>query len=351
MSFNAFFSDPRRRNLAVLAAVALLSVVAAILALNHRAAMVAPKYPAETVFPGLASQLNQVTHIRIESKSGAFDVHFVPTKGWVLPGRSDYPASFEEVRKTLIGLAALVTIEPKTSSPGWFHYVDLDPPPKGNGTQITLTDDKGNTLAALIVGKSTDIGDAGGAVGLFVRKPGDDQSWLVRSPAELRAKQSDWMDHQVMNLDASRVQEADVRPAEGPAYTVRRDKPDDAAFTLSPLPKGRELAYPGAADSVASAVADFTFDDIRPAGELDFTTGVSRMVTKTFDGLVITTQTVKQDGATWVRVFADSEPGKQDAAKQARDINARANSWAFKLEGYKGSVFTASLESLLKPKE
>ncbi len=351
MTLNAFFAEPRRRNLALLAAAALVGIVAALVALNQRAAVVAPKYPAETFFPGLAHQINEVTHIRVVSKKGgAFDVQFVPTKGWVLPGRANYPASFEEVRKALIGLAALETIEPKTASPGLFHYVDLDAPPKGGGTLITLTDDKGRVLAELIAGKSEDIGDAGGAVGLFVRKPGDNQSWLVRSPVELRAGQSDWMDHQLMDVDRTRVQEAEVKPASGPAFKVGREKPTDA-FTLTPMPKGREPAFPGAADAIAAAVSGFTFDDIKPAGELDFTTGASRMVTKTFDGLVVTTEVIKQGDDYWARVFADAEPGKPEAAKQAREIGVRVNGWAFKLESYRGALFASTLESLLKPKE
>ncbi len=47
----------------------------------------------------------------------------------MLPGRNDYPASYETVNKTLVGLAALQTIEPKTSRPDWLHYIGLDAPP------------------------------------------------------------------------------------------------------------------------------------------------------------------------------------------------------------------------------
>ena len=45
--------------------------------------------------------------------------------------RGNYPADFDEVRHTLIGLAALETIEPKTARADWLHYVGLDTPPKG----------------------------------------------------------------------------------------------------------------------------------------------------------------------------------------------------------------------------
>jgi hypothetical protein len=352
MNLKSFSSDPRRRNLAVLATLALVSVLLAILALDRRAAEVAPKYPPQAYFPGLAAKLGEVTRIHIESrKSGAFDVTFVPTKGWVLPGRSNYPVSFEEVRKTLVGLAALQTIEPKTAHPDWFHYVDLDTPPKGSGVLISLSDDKGRVLAALIVGKSEDVGDASELVGLFVRKPDEMQSWLVSSPFAPHASPSGWLKKNIVEVDRARIQEVDVRPLSGPAYTVRRDKPSDTDFALTPMPRGRELADPGGPGAVASALADFSLDDVQPAGNLDFDNQASRTVTRTFDGLIVGVDVVKQGSDYWARVFAGAAPGKPDAAKEAREINTYGQGWAYKLPAFKGAQFMVSLESLLKPRE
>ena len=62
-------------------------------------------------------------------------------------------------------------IEPKTARADWLPAVGLDAPPRGNGVAVTLMNDKGEPLAALIAGKSEDIGDPSGAIGLFVRKP------------------------------------------------------------------------------------------------------------------------------------------------------------------------------------
>ena len=105
---NALLHDPRRRNLAILALIAALMSGLAVLALMHQASLVAPKYTPTTVFPGLASHHHAVARIRVVSKKyGAFDVAFKPSAGWVLPGQHDYPASFSEVRKTIVGMASL----------------------------------------------------------------------------------------------------------------------------------------------------------------------------------------------------------------------------------------------------
>jgi hypothetical protein len=350
MNLKSYFSDPRRRNLAVLAVPALVGVLLAVFALDRRADEVAPKYPQRAYFPELDAKLGEVTRIHIESrKSGAFDVTFAPMKGWVLPGRNNYPASFEEVSRTLRSLAALQTIAPKTARPDWLHYVDLDAPPKGGGVLISLGDDKGRVLAALIVGKSEDIGDASGSVGLFVRKPGETQSWLVGSPFAPHASPSDWLKKNIVEVERARIQEVDVRPLTGPAYTVRRDKPGDTNFMLTPVPRGREPAGPGALDAVAAALADFTFDDIQPSANLDFDNLAWRTVTRTFDGLVVGADVIKQGSEYWARIYAGTAHGKPEAVKEARDINADSQGWAYRLSSFKGAQFMVSLDDLLAP--
>lgn len=344
--------DPRRRNLAILAGVALVMVLFAALALIHQADEVAPRNTVKSFFPNLAHEAGRVAHIRVQSRNGTLDIVFKPDRGWVVASHDDYPAAFDEVRETVVGMAALLTVEPKTARPDWLHYLDLDSPLHGGrGTLLTLMDDKGAILASMIVGKSTDIGDPSGAIGLFVRRPDETQSWLARSVFEPKSGASDWLSKDVMTIDRARIAETDVDPLVGPSYVARRDKPSDADFKLTELPKGRELAYDGAPDAVAAAIVDFSFDDVRPARNFDFTdpAHLSRVVTKTFDGLTVTVDVLQQGGDYWATVSADGGANSPDARKEARDIDSHASGWAYKLPAFKGQLFTTTLESLLKP--
>lgn len=349
MSLAAFFHGRRDRRLIVLAGAAIVSIALALGGLYYREAVVAPRYTPMPLFPRLAHMLNKgdITRIYIVSKKyGAFEVAFVPQKGWVLPERGNYPASFETVKETLVAIAAMETVEPKTDRPDWFHYVDLDPPPQGGGVNVTLSGDHGHAIASMIVGKQESLGED---IGLFVRRAGENQSYLVKSPAEIKANPADWIDKAVISIPAVRIASVEVKPASGPAYTATRAKPD-AGFAIAPLPRGRELAYPGAADATAAALGDFSFDDIRRSTDFDFSDG-ARLVLHTFDGLSVTINLVSLDGATWASVAADSESGNQQAAKEALAINARATGWAFKLPSFKAGAFAPTLESLLKPKK
>ena len=350
MATCSIWSDPRRRNLAVLGAMTLVAVLLALGAIWQQADLGRAAYAPEQFFPGLAKQVRNATTIHIASKGGAFDIVFIPDKGWVLPARGDFPASFDLVRRTLVGLAALQTIEPKTARADWLHYLGLDAPPKGDGIEITVRDDKGHVLASLIAGKSEDIGDSTGATGLFVRRPDELQSWLTRSVLDPRASLSDWLDKSVMDIDRARIQEADVDPAGSASFTVRREKPSDPDFTLSPLPAGKALSDPTAPDGVAAAITGFGFDDVRPARDLDFSNPnlTSRVITKTFDGLKVTVNVQRQGADYWATVSAEAMSPQSTSLAEATAINAHASGWAYKLPAYKGQLFMTTLDSLLK---
>lgn len=346
----ALTHDPRRRNLVVLAFIAAVMVVLASLALVHQSRESEPHYTAHPFLTGLASEVRDVARIRLVSKSGTVDVAFKPDRGWIVASHDDYPASFEKVHETLVGLAAMQTIEPKTSRPDWLHYLDLDAPPKGDGIEITLQDGQGRTLASVITGKTEEIGDPSGAVGLFVRRANAKQSWLVRSVFTPKTSPVEWLDRQVVDVDTSKIQQADINPLAGPFYELRRDKPSDPDLKLVNLPQGREISYPGAADGIAGAISNFTFDDVKPAREFDFSDGhAARMVARTFDGLIVTVQAIKQGQDFWATVSAEAAPGKAAAQRQARTIDSRASGWAYKLPPYKGQQIMTTLESLLKP--
>jgi hypothetical protein len=324
--------DPRRRTLLVLGIVAVLLVAFAAWALYRQEQAAAPAPAPETFFPGLAHQVRQVAKIHIDSKkNGAFDVVFKPEKGWVLPGRGDYPASFEQVHKTINAVATLQTIAPRTARVDWLRYLDLDPPSSGGkGVLITLSDEKGNVLASLIAGKTQDIGDSSGLTGIFVRKPDSTQSWLARGVLQPVSDPADWIDHTVLDIDRARIQQVDVLPAHGPSYSVRRDKKSDADFHLTSVPKGRELLNAEAPDGVAVAIVGFTFDDIRPASDFDFS-NATRVVTKTFNGLTVTARLIQKGPDYWVRIEAAGGPNKPKARNEARAIDVRASGWAYKL--------------------
>ena len=119
--------ETRRRTLTILGAAALLFAILAGIVLWQRAAEGLARYTPVTFLPGFADKAKDAARIEVSGHDGRFAVELTPT-GWVLPDRGNYPANFNQVRQTLITLAQLTTIAPKTNRPDWLHYLALDDP-------------------------------------------------------------------------------------------------------------------------------------------------------------------------------------------------------------------------------
>jgi hypothetical protein len=341
--------DTRRRNLIVLGAAALVFIALSAVVLWQRAAEGQPHYTPTEVLPGFSSQVKNAALIHVVSHGGAFDVVYTPDKGWVLPARGNYPADFDEVRHTLIGMAALETIAPKTDRPDWLHYVGLDAPPKGNGVEFTVKDKDGKVLASLITGNTEDIGDPNGSNGLFVRLSGSNQAYLARSVFVPHGEVQTWLPTGgVLTLGSTRLEEVAMTPLSGPAFLVNRPSATEQIFRLANPPKS---GAPNSqmVNSIPFSIANFTFEDVKPVSELDFSKP-AHAIARTFDGLLVSFDLVKQGDDVWTRLSASTAPGAAPAiAKQAAAINAQTGGYAFKLPAEKGNALMVDLPKIMTP--
>lgn len=340
--------DFRRRNLIALGALAAASVALAAMMLTIRAQEGRARFTPGEFLPGFAAHVKDATHIHIVSRDGTFDVDYLPAKGsWVLPARGNYPADFERVRQTLIGLAAMETVEPKTARADWLPLIGLDAPPKGAGVAITVTDKADKTLAALIVGNTAELENAQGATGLFVRHPGDNQSYLARAVFGLRGNVADWLETGVMNIDAARINSVTIAPIDGAPFTVARPNPSSREYKLEgATPKGF-AANPAMVNLIPQLITGFAFVDVQPAAQVDFSKAV-HLTAHTFDMQNIRMDAVAVKDAVWVRVSAQPDPGTPTMQRQeAGIINARAAEWAYKLSQDKGQLLMTTRDALM----
>jgi hypothetical protein len=345
-------TDFRRRNLMILGAFAALSVVLAAATIWMRARETASRFTPGEFLPGFATSVKNATRIHIVTQGNAFEVTYSQDKGWVLPARGNYAANFEQVRHTLIDLATMETVEPKTARADWLAYIGLETPPRGNGTAITISDKSDHVLAAIIVGNTTDLTNAQGATGVFVRHPGDNQSYLARAVYPFHSNLADWLSTGVMMVDSARLNTVTITPVSGAAFTVKRDHPSDQEYKLDGAapPKGM-AANPAMVNMVPQLITDFTFVDVQPAARLDFSKPV-RLVAHTFDGQNIHIDAVTVKDAAWIRVSAEADKTTPTMQRQeAGLINARAAQWAYKLSPDKGRLLTMARDNLLTKAE
>jgi len=334
-------TDARRRTLLVLGSAALIFALLAGYAVWRRAAEGLPRHTPEIVLPGFAEAAGNAARIEIKGPGGDFAVIRRSPTGWVLD-RGEFPADYDEVRRTLISLAQLTTIAPKTKRPDWLRHLQLDRP--GAGTEVTVKTAEGTVLARLIVGLVQELGDPSGAKGQFVRRPDESQAWLARAVFPVRGDIASWMARDIAGIGPARLKAVSIQPAGGQGFTVGRASPADPV-TLEGAPATAQADFE-LINQIGFAIATFTPTDIRAAEGMDFSKA-ARATATSFDGLAITFLLAERPDGVWARLSASaSQPAM---AEQAADINARAQGFAFKLPEEKARPLLADRKRVLTP--
>lgn len=306
------------------------------------------------MFPDLLERVNDVASVVIEDAKGTLSV----TRrdgGWVLAESDGYPARAGKVRAVVVGLARLTLLEPKTRREDRYAKLNLRDPETEDALsrRLTLKAAGGEVLARVIVGRRNFTFQAGDAV--YVRKPDDAQSWLARGTLELGTQPSDWLRPMIVDIKPGRVARVVVRHADGETVVASRTSPEDKNFAVENLPAGARLKNESAADNFGLALENLQLVEVRRADAIAFPGDATvKAEITTFDGLTARLTLAEVDGKDWLRLSfsarADgSEPADgKDVAKEARDLAARTEGWAYRISGYRAVDLKKRMADLIK---
>jgi uncharacterized protein DUF4340 len=293
----------------------------------------------DLVLPDLEHNVNAVTQVELRRGDGSHTTLKKDASGAWSVGERDWPAETTRVRKLLLDLGALNIVEEKTRLPANYPQLGVDDvtSPKATGTRIDLS--AAPRSWALIVGKSSS-GKSG-----YVRVASMPQSLLAAPLITVDADPRGWLEHGLLDVSAQRVREVQEHPLEGAGYSVSRAKKEQANFSVTPLPKGRELTGPGAADPVAGALTSLTLDDLGKARS-DTDAKTTHALYRTFDGLEVDVAG-RKDGTRCLVSFSARATGK-DGEAEAQKLTARLSGREFDIPEYKYSAIFRPLDELLK---
>ncbi|MBK7876763.1 MAG: DUF4340 domain-containing protein [Planctomycetes bacterium] len=286
------------------ALVALAGVT--VLTLNHREQSVQSAETRTKLFPSLKASLKDAAKIGVQRKDGSFTLERTGTT-WGLAEKGGFPVEGEPVRKALLALAEMETVEAKTQNPTLYAQLGVeDVESEGaKSALVTVQDGAGKELARLLVGKNYESKNYGAPGQSYVRKPGDAQSWLVKGQLELKEKGADWLAKKILEVKRERMRTVSIVHPDGHKVAVQRERPDQTDYTLLDLPEGKELKYATIASTLASGLEYVNLEDVQAAGTVDFTKDAGPVATFTcFDGLEVTVRCKEQDGKTYAQYSA-----------------------------------------------
>ncbi len=332
-----------KKTFLAVAAVALIAVALAFFSTATRQEAEDAVAGGGRMFPALPDTINTVEVLSVRTRDGILTIQ-KSGNGWMVLERNGYPARTTTVRTVLVGLAELEKLEPKTKSPE--RYADLgveDVDAEGSAsTEVVVLNGAGERLAAALVGRvKWDVG--GGMPGLYLRKPGEAQSWLVRGRLGLATDASDWLVREVLHVAPERIKGITMHHPDGETWTAEKASRDDKHLFIS----GETLRDKFALDGTASVFQNLTMDDVRPGDDIAMAEKfIHRAEYQTFDGMVIKTRLADVMGEHWLWLKVS---GGSDEAKRLAGLTA---GWAYRIPAFKAARLSKRLADLKKkPKQ
>ncbi len=279
------------------------------------------------MFPGLTAHLADAARIEITHQGTTIDLvrqGEKPKSPWGLEQRGMYPVQQAKLRGMLTALTELRLVEPRTTDPALFGRLGLaDADQKDSTADLLRVDDRsGKPLATLLVGHRRVRTEGNVPDEVFVRRPGDMQTWLAEGSLQVDADPQLWLDRDIMNIDHARIAgvvvhrggtELDFAARDGKlVLTAPANPPKLEDYKLDDVDRGLEL---------------LTFEDVTPdkdaaASKVGAPIGTS--VFTTTDGLAVHVTVLKGEKDIWARfsATADGAGGGPGAATGAATATA-----------------------------
>ena len=290
------------------------------------------------MFPDLAPKLKDAAKIEVTHQGKQTVIEKRPDNGWGIAAMHGYPVQDAKLRAVLIALTELRLTEPRTSDPAQFSRLGLDDPSAASSSAdlLQVLDAAAKPIAAVIVGHRRARGQANVPEEVYVRRPGDNQSWLAEGNVQADADPTAWLDRTILNIGHDRI--ASVVVGDDALKFGRIDnkfslvQPDDH-------PKLEDYKL----EDVSRALENLTLQAIQPdAGAPGQEVGHSVFTTN--DGLSVRATVLHADKDIWARfaINASSDITRAEAEK----LHTRLAGWTYQLGSWKKRSLMPTIDDL-----
>ncbi len=337
----------RTKGLVGLLLVTIAAVIVAVLVSRGAGAPAGEPQANAAVLPEMGKRLGDVARVTLVHGEGKTTL-IRHDKEWGVEEKGGYPADFAKLRQALLGLAELRYVEPKTRKPDFYPRLEVEDAGQkdAKSTLVTVSDDKNALLGEIIVGKRRYDELGGGVDGIYVRKPGDPQSWLASGTLDLAGNTQAWLQRGIVDIPADQVKEAVLTQPDGAKLVIAREKAGDKP-ALKDAPPETKLKSEEVLNDPVGALANLDLSDVRPATEVSFPAeGLAQAEFTSFAGLTVKVTLLDKDGVHWARLAAS---GTGEAEKQASALNAKLSPWVFGLTDTKAKALSTKLADIVAP--
>jgi len=336
------------------AGITAAAVVAAAIVVSTQSDTISLTAGTEPAFPKLANAVNDVAKIEIKNAKGSFSITR-DGDNWGMDQKEGYRVEFEKVKSAIVNLSQFKLIERKTSDPDRYGRLEVDTPnsPESKGRDITLKDAEGNLLAAAVIGKLNPNLFGSGGAGTYIRREGDEASWLARGQVELGEEPNNWMVRQIVNYGQEKIKRTVIIHPDGKQFAIFKASEKDKNFVLENIPQGRKMKNPDEANPLGGVMWRMMFDDVKKADKQEWPDKPWIAYYTAWDGFTVKIETAKIGEDYWGRFSATIDDAVTDVAKRkaaeqtVKEINERTAGWSYMLTAGDSEKLTFGIEEYL----
>jgi hypothetical protein len=298
--------------------------------------------PGTLVFPGLAAKLQTAARVEVMHANKTL---VIARHGdiWGLADRGGYPVQQDKLRELLTGLTELRITEARTALPSEYALLGVDDPKLITSTAnlLRVLDADGKPIAELIVGHRRVRTQGNVPESIFIRRPGEAQSWLAEGRLPVDADPQLWLDRDIADIPKEKIAKVTTtRIATGGDVTMEFVHDGDKFTLATPADHPKLDQYH--VEDVFGALDGLTLTDVKPGAEMPGTKLGTSVLTTT-DGMTVTATLYKAGKDIWAS-FAVAGSGKAEA--EAKKLAARVTGWAYQVGSWKEQAFLPTLDDL-----
>jgi hypothetical protein len=213
----------------------------------------------------------------------------------------DYPALFDKIKQTIIGISELKVIATKTSRPNLYSRLGVEGVDAENSTStlITLDNNKGEEAAALIVGKPRRSKSAINNPGLYVRKPQEIHSLLVEGSLDISSRITSWFERTIFDIPSRAIKEIVNQHADGDMVRISRTDIAQDDFQLQDIPEGKKVAIKIILNRMGTLLETFHVSRAKAASNFTFPEDAHVTTVRMFGGMVATIKSTLIDDVAY----------------------------------------------------
>lgn len=333
------------RSLVLLASATAVLVAIAIVVLSSGDRGVSRVAPGQPAFPMLAATLGDVASVTV-SRDGTTMTLIRDGDSWLVAEKGNYRANAAKISQIVRAMADLTLVEPKTQNPDLYPRLEVEDPGNGKSALVAVKDKSGGDLAQAIVGKRRYDRLGAGNDGVYLRKPGEAQTWLARGTLDPSGDPASWLDRQVIDIPEKKIAKVTLIQPDGGKLVISRSAPE-AKFAVEDAPADAKFKSESATSGPATALETLDLDDVKPAGELKVPDkDVATASFTTFDGLTVDLRLVERDKSNWIAISAT---GSGPAEAEAEKIEDKVSHWSYAIPAYKANLLKTKLADLIEP--